>query len=448
MTSLSALPEISRAQRNGHSGGASAAIRGRGEQLGQIGSLLDALADGRGSVVLVSGATGMGKTALLTRAEDMADARGIRVFTGAGEPATHAVPLAPILDALVVDNPPVDHGRLRQLGLRVDQRFWLLRELEEGLERAAARAPMVIIIDDLQWADDVSLLFLKMRSRPASSAAILWMLAFRPVELDGPASLTVGRLEATGAISLTLGRLDEEAVIDIATDALGGVPDEAIKQTLREVTGHPFWLTELLHGWQDDQLVALCRGMSRLVTPRIPNRFTHSVTQQLNRTPGEARHVLEMAALLGDNCSLDELAALADRPPGELLVALRQALAGDWLIEDGERLAFRHRLVRKAIAQQLTEAIRRDARRLAHRPARPDGPAQSRPRPELDPAWAELSTAEAAVARLAARGATNREIAGELFLSPHTVDSHLRRIFAKLGISSRVKLAQLAFEPR
>jgi DNA-binding CsgD family transcriptional regulator len=52
------------------------------------------------------------------------------------------------------------------------------------------------------------------------------------------------------------------------------------------------------------------------------------------------------------------------------------------------------------------------------------------------------------VARLAARGAMNREIAGELFLSPHTVDSHLRRIFAKLGISSRVKLAQLASERR
>jgi DNA-binding CsgD family transcriptional regulator len=68
--------------------------------------------------------------------------------------------------------------------------------------------------------------------------------------------------------------------------------------------------------------------------------------------------------------------------------------------------------------------------------------------PQPEPAWAELSAAESAVARLAARGETNREIAGELFLSPHTVDSHLRRIFAKLGISSRVELARLAAERR
>jgi DNA-binding CsgD family transcriptional regulator len=273
-------------------------------------------------------------------------------------------------------------------------------------------------------------------------------LAFRPGELDTSASLAVDQLEATGAISLPLGRLAEEAVIDIVVDALGGIPDEALTRALREVGGHPFWLTELLHGWQDDQLVALYRGVSRLVTSRIPHRFTRSVMRQLDRAPGEARHLLEMAAVLGDSCTLDELAALADRPPGELLVALRQALAGDWLIEEGERLAFRHRLVRRAIAQQLNEAVRRDARRLARRPAMPYGAPQSKPRPEPDPAWAELSAAEAAVARLAARGATNREIAGELFLSPHTVDSHLRRIFAKLGISSRVKLAQLAFEPR
>jgi DNA-binding CsgD family transcriptional regulator len=449
MTSLSALPDssvTSRAQRDGQGGSASARTRGRDEQLGWIDAALEELAGGQGSVVLVSGAAGMGKTALLAQAEGRAGAREIRVFSGAGEPATQAVPLAPILDALVVDNPPVDRGRLRQLSLRVDQRFWLLRELGEGLERAAARAPMMIMIDDLQWIDDVSLLFLKLRSRQAASAAILWVLAFRPGELGPQASLAIDRLEAIGAVSLTLGRLDEEAVIDIAADALGGVPDEALTQALGEVDGHPFWLTELLRGWQDEQLVALDRGMSRLVSSRIPRRFTRTVMRQLDRAPGEARNVLEMAAVLGDSCSADELAALSDRPPRELLGALRQTLAGDWVSEEGGRLAFRHPLVRRAIAQQLTEAVRRDARRLAHRSVTPHDVPQPQLRPEPEHAWAGLSAAETAVARLAARGATNREIAGELFLSPHTVDSHLRHIFAKLGISSRVKLAQLAFQ--
>jgi DNA-binding NarL/FixJ family response regulator len=437
-------------QRTGRSGSAPGSMRGRDDELGKIGALLDALADGRGGVALVSGAAGMGKTALLAQAADLAGARGIRVFSAAGEPATQAVPLAPILDALVVDRPPVDRARLRQLSLRVDQRFWLLCELEESLERAAARAPMVITIDDLQWADVVSLLFLKRRARPAPPPAIVWLLAFRPGELSIPASLAVDRLEGAGAVPLALGHLADEAVADIAADALGGAPDEALTHALREVGGHPLWLAELLRGWQDDQLVALDRGMARLVAARIPRRFTRSVLRQLDRAEGEVRHVLELAAVLGDSCSLDELAALSDRPPGELPGALRQAMAGEWLIEVGGRLAFRHRLVREALAQQLTGAVRQSARSIMLPAAAPDGvpQAQYRPPPGPEAAWAELSAAEAAVARLAARGATNRQIAGQLFLSPHTVDSHLRRIFAKLGISSRVKLAQLAFEPR
>ena len=70
----------------------------------------------------------------------------------------------------MVDDPPVDHGRLRDLSLSVDLRFWLLRELQEGLLRSAALAPMVIAIDDLQWADPVTFLLLKLRSRQARAS--------------------------------------------------------------------------------------------------------------------------------------------------------------------------------------------------------------------------------------------------------------------------------------
>jgi DNA-binding CsgD family transcriptional regulator len=63
-----------------------------------------------------------------------------------------------------------------------------------------------------------------------------------------------------------------------------------------------------------------------------------------------------------------------------------------------------------------------------------------------EPDWAELTASEIRVARLAALGESNRTVAEHLFLSPHTVDSHLRSIFGKLGISSRVELAHLAAE--
>ena len=62
--------------------------------------------------------------------------------------------------------------------------------------------------------------------------------------------------------------------------------------------------------------------------------------------------------------------------------------------------------------------------------------------------WPELTSSELAVVRLVTQGATDREVAERLFISAHTVNSHLRHVFAKLGIRSRVELARLAGERR
>jgi AAA ATPase domain len=107
--------------------------------------------------VLVTGPAGVGKTALLAEAASLAADAGIGVFCGGGDRAARAVPLGAILDALVsTDDPPVDPARLRELGQSADQRFWLVRELQESLEKAARWAPLLVVVDDLQWADAAS----------------------------------------------------------------------------------------------------------------------------------------------------------------------------------------------------------------------------------------------------------------------------------------------------
>ena len=417
------------------------AFLGRGQQVGRIDAQLDALASGQGSVVLVSGGFGMGKTALLEQAARMAITRGIRVFHGAGDPATQAVPLAPLLEALMVAaHAPVDRDRIRDLSLSADHRFWLIRELEESLRRAAGTAPMLIVIDDLQWADAVSLRFLTLLSRRSAATEIVWLLAFRPGELGAAGREAVDRLATAGAVCLAVDALDDHAVEDIATRLLGGVPDDALRRMLAGVRGHPFLLTELLNGMLQDDLVVLEHGLSRLAAWRIPRRFARSVLHRLARFPCATRDALETAAILGTPFSIAELAAVADRSPATVLAVLRQAVVEGVLVEDGDLLAFRYRLVRETIDDQATEAVRRSVLRDQHDSMnRTSG---SSPAPD----WAELTAAEIRVARLAARGESNRTIAEHLFLSPHTVDSHLRSIFGKLGIRSRVELAHRAAE--
>jgi predicted ATPase/DNA-binding CsgD family transcriptional regulator len=414
---------------------------GRGQQVGRIDAQLDALASGQGSVVLVSGGFGTGKTALLAQATRMAGTRGIRVFHGGGNRATQTVPLAPLLEALMVPaDAPIDRDRIRDLSLSADHRFWLMRELEESLRRSAGAAPMLIVIDDLQWADAVSLLFLTLLSRRSAATGIMWLLAFRPGELSAAASGAVDKLTAAGAVSLAVDPLDEHAVEDIATRLLGGVPDDALMEILAGIGGHPFLLTELLNGMLQDDLVVLGDGVSRLAVWRIPRRFARSVLRRLARFPRATRDALETAAILGTPFSIAELAAVADLSPATLLGVLRQALAEGVLVEDGELLAFRYRLVRETIDHQATEAVRQSV--LRGRDGSMNRTSVSSPEPD----WAELTAAETPVARLAARGESNRTIAEHLFLSPHTVDSHLRSIFGKLAIRSRVELAHLAAE--
>ena len=120
-------------------------LRGRDAELKILQRRLDGLGRGRGGVAVIRGAAGLGKSSLMAAVEHQARATGARVFHGEAAVMGEAVPLAPLLDALVAtDDPPVDVDVLRQLGGSADQRFWVLRELEERLERAALDKPVVI----------------------------------------------------------------------------------------------------------------------------------------------------------------------------------------------------------------------------------------------------------------------------------------------------------------
>ena len=328
---------------------------------------LNALGAGRGSVVLVTGPAGWGKTTLLAEAASLAADSGILVFCGGGDPAARAVPLGAILDALVsTDDPPVDPARLHELSQSPDQRFWLLRELQESLEKAAHRAPLLVVVDDLQWADVATASALVTLSRRLATHPISWLLALRRGELADAAQDAVDRLEAAGASEIRLGPLDETAVAQVARDMLGGEPDEALRDVLSRADGQPFLLTELLRGLRTENLVTVDGRTAKLAAgARLPRRLVDSVAGQLARLTVPARDAVEMASVLGHSFSLDELAGLLGRPPLDLRGEIREAIAAGLLTEEGDRLGFRHDLVREAVDASLPKAVRRSMRRTA-----------------------------------------------------------------------------------
>jgi DNA-binding CsgD family transcriptional regulator len=352
--------------RTGSEPPAAVRLRGREVQLEALRDQLDAVRAGRGGTVLVTGPAGMGKTALLDAAEGMAGRRGIRVFRGTGDVAGQVIPLGPLLQALVsVPDAPVDPAALRDLSQSPDQRFWLLRELQEALERAALRAPALIVIDDVQWADAATLVALGTLPRQLATHRILWLLAVRSGELAAAARAALARLEAAGALTITLSPLGSTAVADLAQDLLGGVPDPALLKVLAGVRGQPFLLTELLRGLREEKLAEVDGGIARLAGTRIPLRFVDSVNDQLGRLSAGARDALQMACVLGRRFSADELAGLTGATPAAILGALREALAAGLVTEDGDRVAFRHDLVREAVDAALPRTVRQSLRRRA-----------------------------------------------------------------------------------
>ena len=341
-------------------------LRGRQAELALLDQQLETVRSGRGGIVLITGMPGLGKTVLLDATERMAREREIRVFRGTANIAARVIPFGPLLEALVsAPDAPVDPTVLRDLSQFPDQRFWLLRELQEGLERAALRDPVLILIDDVQWADEATLAALVSLTRQLATHRILWVLAGRPSELATPARAALERIAATGTLEIDLTPLDRDAVTLIAGDMLGGAPDSALSTVLAGVHGHPFLLTELLRGLREEKLVDVSGGFARLVGNRIPLRFVDSVNVQLGRLSADARDAVQMACVLGRRFSADELAELVNISPAAIINILREALTTGLLTEDGDRIAFRHDLAREAVDASLPGALRQSLRRRA-----------------------------------------------------------------------------------
>jgi DNA-binding NarL/FixJ family response regulator len=341
-------------------------LRGRDEELAGIRAALQALAAGRGGIRLVRGLPGVGKSAILTAAENLAGPLGIRVARGFGLAATSTVPFAAILSALAEgDDPLIDPRSLRELRKSPEQRFWLLQELQDQIERAAIARPVMIVLDDLQWADEATLSAVATLPRHTASHRILWLFAIRANDLGPTARSAITRLAAAGAQSLNLSPLDGDAVSEIAADILGAPPDADLRRALDGVHGQPFLLVELLRGLSEEGLVTVEDGLAGATTQHLSTRFADSVSRQLSTLSDAARDAARMAVVLGRRLSVAELSAFTGRPVPELVPVVDELLGAGVLVEDGRWLGFRHDLVREAIEGSLPVSTRESLRRKA-----------------------------------------------------------------------------------
>jgi DNA-binding CsgD family transcriptional regulator len=341
-------------------------VRGRDIELTALGKHLDQLRSGVGTVVLVEGGAGMGKSRLLAEVAAMARRLSIRVGVGAADPGDSMVQLSALMEALFAGPSPI----LRRAGLRdghtsLEQRYWLLQDLEALLERAALEAPLLVCLDDLQWADSGTAAALRALPARLVTVPVAWVVASRPSQGSPEIRSAMDRLERDGAAKIVLGPLDQAGVAQLAADVLQATPDGALLKMTERADGSPFLLVELLSGLREEELVRVESGRAELVQSRLPNRVTESMRRRLERMSDPARQVATVAAALGRRFSLGDLAAMLDVSPSGLLVPVEELIHADLLVERDGELCFRHDLIFEAVRTSVPLSLRRALDRQA-----------------------------------------------------------------------------------
>jgi hypothetical protein len=350
---------VSRRGEHPYADGGSRRIRGRDSELSVVAERIAGARAGTGGVVVAEGPPGIGKTRLLAEAVALAAAAGLRVARGEADEANQVAPLWSLLGALHYGTPPLlSAERLLALDPRPDQRYWLLQELEALLEETALREPLLLVIDDVQWADAATLLALRTLVPQLAPVPILWVLGVRSSAAGADLRSTMTRLFDAGAVRLPLGPLPATAVSQVTADRLDAEADPRLLRLAEHSGGNPFLLVELLDGLREEGLVRVEHGRAELLDELLPARVREGMRDRLDGVSTEARGAVQVAAVLGRRFSVDRLALVAGSSPPALLGPVAELMAADLVAEVNGRLEFRHDLVREAVLATIPASMR------------------------------------------------------------------------------------------
>ncbi|HEY5362345.1 MAG TPA: AAA family ATPase [Streptosporangiaceae bacterium] len=377
------------------------ALVGRASETALLAGFVTEVGGGRGRSVLIEGEPGIGKSALVRAA--LADAVGCEVFWGAGDELGQALPLLPLLEGLRVREPSTDSRRktivqLLRGELTADRGGDVSAALAEQLlalvaEQCAA-APTILVVDDLQWADQASVALWARLARSARLEPLLLIGMMRPVPQRD--DLLALRRAVDDSARLQLAGLTSAAVAELVAQLVGGQPDGRLLRLADGAAGNPLYVTELVAALaRSSRLTLTDTGAAELASGPAPTSLSAAIADRLGFVSGSVREVLRAAALLGVDFAVPDLATVLGRGVADLVPAVAEAAAAGVLAESGNGLGFRHPMIRAALYDEMPVAVRaawhRDAGRAlaeagapADRVARqllgavggPDGPAE------------------------------------------------------------------------
>jgi ATP/maltotriose-dependent transcriptional regulator MalT len=340
-----------------------APLVGRDKELAGLREIVAETASGVGGCVVLTGLPGIGKTRLLDEIADVAMGAGLAVAYGRATEIDRSAPASTLASTLRSLRPAAPD--LTALPWPAD-RFFLVDRLGELLEAQAAARPLLIIIDDVQWADEFTAHALRVLVNSLSSSPVRWLLSRRRTRLASDALRAIDQLaQLDTTTTLELGPLDESAVGELCRAALSAEPDATVLALAAGSHGNPFLLLELVRAMNSTGQILIRNGTASAIGGDLPASFPVAVHQQLQSLPEQARSLLQAAAIFGRPFTIHAAARLLGTPVVALSAAAEEAVIGGMLVEQDTRFAFRHDLLRQALYQ----GIRPPMRATMHREA-------------------------------------------------------------------------------
>jgi len=375
-------------------------VVGRQADLAALYDLMAQAVSGQGRVALISGDAGIGKSRLVAEARTYATAKGMEIFQGSCFSTDQAAPYAPLLDLfrahfLAPAVPPLDDEAqpllaelwrlVPELALRLPQaagaslvpsddpdqaRQRLFAIMTHYFVAHAARRPILLIIEDAHWCDDLSLDFLLRLARRSQQAPMLVLVTYRTDELYPPLRRWLAQVDrerlaheialeplAEAEVATMLGAiLGLESRASGAAEMAPALDDELGAALYARSEGNPFFVEELLKALVTAGDVSLSDGAWRYTAQRdaVPRSVREAVQQRAAYLSAEARRVLTLAAIAGRRFDITLLQTLMGCDETQLLASLKELIAAQLVTEEAvDQFAFRHALTQQAIAAEL-----------------------------------------------------------------------------------------------